>query len=264
MRAAGYTDGQIVEIVAVVAENVFTNFLNTVAQAPRSTSRSVTATAAVAASHRPYGFLDRLADAKCPRRAGRAGKPGLWEGKGGDRTFDRFTAGEAAFIAARDSFYLATISESGWPYVQHRGGPPGFLKLLDDTTLAFADYRGNRQYISLGNVRADDRVCLILVDYPHKARLKILAHMRAEDLAESPDLAGRLLDTDYGAKAERAFVLRLETFDWNCPQHIRPRYTTDEIDRAIAPLRYRLEALEQENARLAAQLRLYTNEEGQT
>ena len=209
----------------------------------------------------PYGFLDLLATPTVRNAQAEQGSLGLWDGKGGDRTFDRFGANEAAFIAARDSFYLATVSESGWPYVQHRGGPPGFLKLLDDKTLAFADYRGNRQYISLGNIKADDRVCLILVDYPHKARLKILAHMHVEDLAASPDLAGKLIDTGYRAKPERAFVLRLEAFDWNCPQHIRPRYTTDEIERATSPLRERLEALEQENARLAAQLHHYTNKE---
>jgi predicted pyridoxine 5'-phosphate oxidase superfamily flavin-nucleotide-binding protein len=208
-----------------------------------------------------YGFLDRLATPSVRNAQAEQGSLGLWDGKGGDRTFDRFGAGEAAFIAARDSFYLATVSESGWPYVQHRGGPPGFLKLLDDKTLAFPDYRGNRQYISLGNIKADDRVCLILVDYPHKARLKVLAHMHTEDLATSPDLAIRLLDAGYRATTERAFVLSLETFDWNCPQHIRPRYTSDEVETSVAPLRRRLEALESDNARLAAQLLLYTNKE---
>ena len=208
-----------------------------------------------------YGFLDLLATPAVRNAQAEQGSLGLWDGKGGDRTFDRFGASEAAFIAARDNFYLATVSESGWPYVQHRGGPPGFLKLLDDQTLAFADYRGNRQYISLGNVKADDRVSLILVDYPHKARLKILAHMHAEDLAASPDLAAKLVDAGYRGRPERAFVLRLETFDWNCPQHIRPRYTTEEIEVAVSPLRHRIEELERENARLAAQLLLYSNKE---
>ena len=212
----------------------------------------------------PYGFLDRLATPSVRTAQAEQGSLGLWDGKGGDRSFDRFGASEAAFITARDSFYLASVSESGWPYVQHRGGPPGFLKLLDDKTLAFADYRGNRQYISLGNVRADDRVCLILVDYPQRARLKILAHVQAEDLAASPDLAATLLDAGYRAKAERAFVLRLETFDWNCAQHIRPRYTADEIEAVVSPLRHRLAALEQENATLAAQLRVHTGKESQS
>ena len=212
----------------------------------------------------PYSFLDLLATPAVRTAQAEQGSLGLWDGKAGDRTFDRFSANEAAFIAARDSFYLATVSESGWPYVQHRGGPPGFLKLLDDKTLAFPDYRGNRQYISLGNVKADDRVSLILFDYPHKARLKILAHMHVEDLTTSPDLAAKLLDAGYRAKVERAFVLRLEAFDWNCPQHIRPRYTTDEIEVAVSPLRHRLEALEQENAKLSAQLLLYSDKERDT
>ncbi len=210
----------------------------------------------------PYGFLDRLATESVRKAQAEQGSLGLWEGNRHDRTFDRFTDSEAAFIAARDSFYLASVSESGWPYVQHRGGRPGFLKVLDDKTLGFADYRGNRQYISLGNVAADDRVSLILMDYPRKARLKILARMHVEDLAASPDLARTLLDPDSRAKPERAFVLKLEAFDWNCPQHITPRYTAAEIDVAVAPLHARIEALEQENARLAALVSLHTTKEG--
>ena len=178
----------------------------------------------------------------------------LWDDLGNSpRAFDRFTDDEAAFIAARDSFYLASVSQSGWPYVQHRGGPPGFLKLLDDHTLGFADFRGNRQYISLGNVTADDRVALILVDYPHRARLKVLAHMSPRDLRDDPELAAKLAVPGYKAKIERGFVLTLETFDWNCPQHITPRYTTAEIEAAVAPLHARLAALEAENAALRAQ-----------
>jgi hypothetical protein len=199
-------------------------------------------------------FLDRLVTPSVRRAQADQGSQGLWDAKGGDRTSDRFSARETGFIAARDSFYLASISESGWPYVQHRGGKPGFLHMLDEQTLAFADFRGNRQYISLGNVAADDRVALILVDYPRRARLKILAHMHAQDLATAPELAGQLHDPANPAKVERAFVLRLEAFDWNCPQHITPRYTTAEIDAAVAPLRQRLEALEQENAALRNQL----------
>ncbi len=177
----------------------------------------------------------------------------LWADKASTpRDFDRFTDDEAAFIAARDSFYLASVSQSGWPYVQHRGGPPGFLKLLDARTLGFADFRGNRQYISLGNVMADDRVALILVDYPHRARLKILAHMQPRDLRDDPALAAALAVPGYKAKIERGFVLTLETFDWNCPQHLTPRYTAAEVDAAVARLRARLAALEAENAALRA------------
>lgn len=208
-----------------------------------------------------YGFLDRLATPSVRKAQADQGSLGFWDGKGGDRSFDRFAADVAAFIAERDSFYLATISESGWPYVQHRGGPKGFLKVLDDKTLAFPDYRGNRQYISLGNVAADDRVSLILVDYPRRARLKILAHMHAVDLTDRPDLGALITDPAYRAKVERAFILQLETFDWNCPQHIVPRYTHDEITTAMKPLQDRLDALERENAGLRAQLHAGDTEE---
>jgi predicted pyridoxine 5'-phosphate oxidase superfamily flavin-nucleotide-binding protein len=158
------------------------------------------------------------------------------------READRFTEAEAAFIATRDSFYLATVSETGWPYVQHRGGPPGFLKILDDRTLAFADYRGNRQYLSVGNLGASDRVCLFLMDYPRRARLKIYA--TAEIFAPEPPTPG------YRALPERMIRLHLQAFDWNCPQHITPRYTQAEL----APLAERLAQLEAENAALKARL----------
>lgn len=146
------------------------------------------------------------------------------------------------------------MSESGWPYVQHRGGPPGFLKVLDETTLAFADFRGNRQYITLGNVAADDRVAVFLMDYPRRRRLKLFAHIEARDLAADPALAAALDLAGYRAVPERAFVLHLEAFDWNCPQHIVPRFTEAEIAAASAPLRARLAELEQENANLRAAL----------
>lgn len=164
---------------------------------------------------------------------------------------DAFTEREAAFIAARDSFYMATVSETGWPYVQHRGGPAGFLKVLDDRTLGFADYRGNRQYVSVGNLGGDDRVSLFLVDYPNRRRLKILGHARAVEAAAEPELLWWLRD-DYDARVERGVVITLEGFDWNCPQHITPRFTEAEIASAIAPLEARLQALEAENAALRA------------
>jgi uncharacterized protein len=149
---------------------------------------------------------------------------------------------------------MATVSETGWPYVQHRGGPSGFLKVLDDKTLGFADFRGNRQYISVGNIAANDRVALILMDYPNRARLKILAHMSARELAAEPDLAARLAVPGYKAKPERALLLRLETFDWNCSQHIVPRFTLAEIETAVAPLHGRIAVLEAENRALRAQV----------
>ena len=149
---------------------------------------------------------------------------------------------------------MATVSETGWPYVQHRGGPPGFLKVLDEKTLGFADFRGNRQYISVGNIAANDRVALILMDYPRRARLKILAHMAVHDVAAEPDLAERLAVPGFGGKVERALLLRLETFDWNCAQHIVPRFTLAEIEAAAASLHARIAALEAENEALRAQV----------
>jgi predicted pyridoxine 5'-phosphate oxidase superfamily flavin-nucleotide-binding protein len=197
-----------------------------------------------------YAFLDTLSTPSVQAAQAANGAAKLWQGAGPNRDFIRFTPAEAAFIAERDSFYLASVSENGWPYVQHRGGPPGFLKVLDDRTLGFADFRGNRQYISLGNVAADDRVCLFLMDYPNRARLKILAHMQAVDLGAAPELAERLALPGYRGKPERAMVLRLEAFDWNCAQHITPRFTMDQTLAAVAPLRMRIAELEAEVAAL--------------
>lgn len=136
---------------------------------------------------------------------------------------------EAEFIAERDSFYMASVGEGGWPYVQFRGGPIGFLRVVDDTTLGYADYRGNRQYITTGNVRADDRVALILMDYPNRRRLKLMARMEVREAGDCPELVERLHDPDYKAKVERVVLLHVEAYDWNCPQHITPRYTVEEI-----------------------------------
>lgn len=200
-----------------------------------------------------YGFLDLAATPAVKAAQAANGSLDYWEGFRGDRAFDRFTDAEAAFIAERDSFYMATVSESGWPYVQHRGGPAGFLHVLDDRTLGFADFSGNRQYLSVGNVSADDRASLILMDYPRRRRLKILAHVEVRDLTSNTDLAARLALPGYKARVERAMVLRLETFDWNCPQHITPRFTQAEIAEAAAPLHARIAALEDEIERLQAQ-----------
>jgi hypothetical protein len=200
-----------------------------------------------------YKFLDITSTPSVRAAQAANGSRAMWERFKGHRTFDRFTDDEAAFIAARDSFYMATVSESGWPYVQHRGGPPGFLKVLDETTLGFADFRGNLQYISLGNIAADDRAALILVDYPNRARLKILAHVAVRDLGAEPELATRLSLPGYKGKPERAFLLRLETFDWNCSQHISPRFTIAEIEAAVSPLQTRIAELEAENRALRGQ-----------
>jgi uncharacterized protein len=178
----------------------------------------------------------------------------FWSNFHGDRLSDRFNEAETAFIESRDSFYMATVSENGWPYVQHRGGPPGFLHVLDDRTLAFADFRGNRQYISVGNLTADDRVALILMDYPRCRRLKILAHAEMKDLASDDMLATQLAIPGYRAKVERAVVLHLEAFDWNCPQHITPRFSEAELIDVLTPVRTRIEALEAENKALREQV----------
>lgn len=197
-----------------------------------------------------YGFLD-IATTPSVRAAQAANGSGeMWARFDGDRTFDRFTEAETQFIGERDSFYMASVSESGWPYVQHRGGPPGFLTVLDDRTLAFADYRGNRQYISLGNLTADGRTALILMDYPNRRRLKIYGRVEAVDLKSDAALAERLSNPDYKAHPERALMIRLEAFDWNCPQHITRRFSAADL----APLQARLEQLETENRDLRAKL----------
>jgi uncharacterized protein len=201
-----------------------------------------------------YGFLDIANTPSVLAAQAANGADEYWGRFHGDRTFDRFTEAEEQFIAARDSFYMATVSETGWPYVQHRGGRPGFLHMIDDKTLAFADYRGNRQYISLGNLNADDRVALIMVDYPNRRRLKILAHAAVKDLAGDPALAEMLIDPAYKAKPERAYLLHLDAFDWNCPQHITPRFTQAELEPALAPVRLQLEKLQAENTELRAKL----------
>jgi predicted pyridoxine 5'-phosphate oxidase superfamily flavin-nucleotide-binding protein len=201
-----------------------------------------------------YGFLDIATTPSVEAAQAANGSREAWQRFAGHRSHDRLTANETGFIAARDSFYLATVSQTGWPYVQHRGGPAGFLKVLDETTLGFADFRGNRQYISLGNAAANDRAALILVDYPNRTRLKIYARIDARDLAAEPELAAKLALAGYRGRPERAFLLHLEAFDWNCPQHITPRYTAAEIDAAVQPMRSRIAALEAENQALRAQL----------
>jgi predicted pyridoxine 5'-phosphate oxidase superfamily flavin-nucleotide-binding protein len=201
-----------------------------------------------------YGFL-HIASTPGVRAAQEANGSGeYWANFHGDRASDRFTSAEAAFIAERDSFYMATVSESGWPYVQHRGGPPGFIRILDEKTLAIPDFRGNRQYISTGNLATDDRAALILMDYPHRRRLKLYAHVEAKDLAADSELAKTLTLPEYRAKVERGLIIHLVAFDWNCPQHIIPRFSEAELGPALAPFRARLEALEEENKALRDEL----------
>jgi len=169
---------------------------------------------------------------------------------------DAFGEDEAGFLAERDSFYMASLSETGWPYVQHRGGPKGFVKVLDSHTLAFADLRGNRQYISVGNAGHNDRVALIFVDYPHRVRLKVLAHARLVTKQDDPELFARVAGDRSEGSAERVFVLRVEGFDWNCPQYITPRFTEDQLDEMLEPVRIRIAALETENSELRERLGL--------
>ncbi|MEO8311377.1 MAG: 2Fe-2S iron-sulfur cluster-binding protein [Caldimonas sp.] len=157
-----------------------------------------------------------------------------------DRASDRrdsLTADEVAFIHERDGFYQATVGESGWPYVQYRGGPAGFLKVLDAKTIAYADFRGNVQYISVGNLTGNDRVSIFLMDYANQRRLKILGRVRLVDARDDAALMTRLTMAGYPARIERAMIITVEGYDWNCPQHITPRFTTGEIEERIAPLR---------------------------
>ena len=138
------------------------------------------------------------------------------------------TQREATFIAERDSFYMATVSETGWPYVQHRGGPVGFVRVLNEKMFGFSDYTGNRQYVSVGNMRQDDRVSLFFMDYPNRKRLKLLGRTRLVGKDEA-ELLDQLTVADYRARVERSLVITVEAFDWNCSQHITPRFTESQI-----------------------------------
>lgn len=158
---------------------------------------------------------------------------------------DALTDREADFIAARDSFYMASVSEDGWPYVQHRGGPAGFLRRISGNRIGFADYRGNRQYLSAANLAADDRVSLFLMDYPNRRRLKLIGHAHG---SEDPADIAALMTPGYAAEPERVFLIDVLGFDWNCPQHITPRFTEAEIAQATRPL---LDELTRLRARVA-------------
>lgn len=152
---------------------------------------------------------------------------------------------EIAFIGMRDSFYMATVGETGWPYMQHRGGPKGFMQIIDEKTLGFPDFNGNRQFVSIGNLQNDDRVSLFFMDYPNRARLKMLGRVRTTN---DPAVLKRLELPDYNAKIERAFLIDIVAFDWNCPQHITPRFTPDDIESYLTPLQDRIALLEAELA----------------
>ncbi|MFO1241397.1 MAG: pyridoxamine 5'-phosphate oxidase family protein [Sphingomonadaceae bacterium] len=172
---------------------------------------------------------------------------------------DQLTDREAEFIAARDSVYLASVTSEGWPYVQHRGGPAGFLKLLPGNRLAFADYRGNRQHVSTANLTTEPRVSLFLMDYPNRRRLKILGRARIVQADEDPALLASLMPDNYQAIPERAYVIDVVGYDWNCPQHITPRFTEVEISQAIRPLTTEITQLRAEVEQLRAQAQTLEN-----
>jgi predicted pyridoxine 5'-phosphate oxidase superfamily flavin-nucleotide-binding protein len=167
---------------------------------------------------------------------------------------DRIGPAEAEFISGRDGFYQATVSENGWPYVQFRGGPTGFLKVLDDQTIAYADFRGNRQYLSAGNLTDNDRISMILMDYPNRRRLKIWGRATQTGSSENQELMANIQDTSYRGRPERAVVITIQALDWNCPQHIPQRMTIDELEPQLEPLRFELSHLRSENEKLRSML----------
>lgn len=157
---------------------------------------------------------------------------------------------DAAFLTSRSSIYIASVNSAGWPYIQHRGGPEGFLKLLDPHTIGFADYRGNRQLITKGNLASDDRVSIFAMDYARKARLKLQGHATLQNAEDRPDLAEKLFSEGAG-RVERFMTITIAAWDWNCPQFITPRFDSAEMTALIGP---ELSRLETENENLKAEL----------
>ena len=202
----------------------------------------------MAHSYHDIAFTPTILDLQS-EAGSRAGYASMSEG---GRHADRLSPRETEFIARRDSFYMASVSETGWPYVQHRGGPRGFMKVLDEKTIGFADYSGNRQYVSTGNFMGDGRVSLFFMDYPNRRRLKMLGRVRIAGREERA-LIEKLEDPDYPAQVERAFIITVEAFDWNCPAHITPRFTEDEVRSAM-------DDLVAENRRLQATLESGTDQ----
>ena len=169
----------------------------------------------------------------------------------GDDHHDRLGASEATFIAERDSFYMATVNDAGWPYIQHRGGPAGFVRVIDEKTIGFADFSGNRQFVSVGNLQDDDRVSLFFMDYLNQTRLKLLGRAKLIS-ANEPKLREQLHVPNYRARIERGIIITVEGFDWNCPKHITPRFTEEQVLRIVAPLKDRIAELEATLANLRA------------
>lgn len=203
-----------------------------------------------------YKFLEMARTPGVIAAEERNGSAEFFEHFRGHRDFDRLSKIEREFLAARDSFYMATISESGWPYVQHRGGPKGFLKVLDEKTMGFADFRGNLQYISLGNIATRDKTSLFFMDYPNRTRLKMFVQTEERSLDDDPALSVALTLPGYKAKVERALIFHLEAFDWNCPQHITPRYTKEELQPIFDSIESQLQQLRAENNDLRSQLKV--------
>lgn len=167
---------------------------------------------------------------------------------------DGLTDNEINFIGDRDSFYMASFGENEYPYIQHRGGPAGFIKVIDNKTIGIVDFVGNRQYISTGNISKNENVALILLSYPQRARLKIYAHAKIVDLNENEELYNLLKPTDYKFKPERMMIFEIQAYDWNCPQHITPRYTAEEIEEALLPQREYIKNLENKIKELESKL----------
>ncbi|MEI9977477.1 MAG: pyridoxamine 5'-phosphate oxidase family protein [Edaphobacter sp.] len=168
---------------------------------------------------------------------------------------DKLGPAEQDFLSRRDSFYMASVSETGWPYIQHRGGPKGFVRVLNPSLIGFADLRGNKQYISLGNLEHDNRVALFFMDYPNQTRLKILGRVEVhENDAEATSFLKSFPSANRSDVVERIILIHVEGFDWNCPQHITPRYTVEELEGMLAPLHKKLAKLEAENAVLRNKL----------
>jgi predicted pyridoxine 5'-phosphate oxidase superfamily flavin-nucleotide-binding protein len=165
---------------------------------------------------------------------------------------DRITPELAEFIARLDTAFLGTVSENGSPYIQHRGGPRGFIKIIDDKTLGFADYRGNRQYITISNIEANDRAFLFLIDVATRSRIKIWGRLRAVE--GDSELTAKLFDGGYRAKPERVLLFTIEAWDVNCSQHITERFTKEEIQSAVGQIQNKIAVLEAENAQLRAAL----------
>lgn len=169
---------------------------------------------------------------------------------------DTLSGEEREFISDRDGFYQASVSKTNWPYVQFRGGPKGFIKILDEKTIAYADFRGNRQYVSAGNLTDNDRVSLILMDYPNRRRLKVWGRVKLIEKADDPDLVLSLQVEGYRGLPERAVIITIEAYDWNCPQHIPQRLTAEEMEPHLSQLHEQIAQLKQENTKLKSKLEL--------